>query len=63
MPASEFRPTAGPFSGITVIDLSHVLAGPFGTTIFCDLGRISNACTVWGDLFNRPACGLAPSGV
>jgi CoA:oxalate CoA-transferase len=38
MPASELRPTAGPFSGVTVIDLSHVLAGPFGTTILCDLG-------------------------
>jgi CoA:oxalate CoA-transferase len=38
MPASELRPTRGPFSGVTVIDLSHVLAGPFGTTILCDLG-------------------------
>jgi len=38
MPASELRPAAGPFSGVTVIDLSHVLAGPFGTTILCDLG-------------------------
>jgi len=38
MPASELRPPAGPFSGVTVIDLSHVLAGPFGTTILCDLG-------------------------
>lgn len=38
MSASELRPTRGPFSGLTVIDLSHVLAGPFGTTILCDLG-------------------------
>jgi CoA:oxalate CoA-transferase len=38
MPASELHPTTGPFSGVTVIDLSHVLAGPFGTTILCDLG-------------------------
>jgi CoA:oxalate CoA-transferase len=38
MPDSELRPTKGPFSGLTVIDLSHVLAGPFGTTILCDLG-------------------------
>jgi CoA:oxalate CoA-transferase len=38
MPASELRQPAGPFSGVTVIDLSHVLAGPFGTTILCDLG-------------------------
>jgi CoA-transferase family III len=38
MSASELRPPRGPFSGLTVIDLSHVLAGPFGTTILCDLG-------------------------
>jgi len=38
MSASELRLTRGPFSGLTVIDLSHVLAGPFGTTILCDLG-------------------------
>jgi CoA:oxalate CoA-transferase len=38
MPASELRPTKGSFSGLTVVDLSHVLAGPFGTTILCDLG-------------------------
>jgi CoA:oxalate CoA-transferase len=38
MPATEPRPIAGPFSGVTIIDLSHVLAGPFGTTILCDLG-------------------------
>ena len=29
---------AGPFSGLLVIDLTHVLAGPFGTTILTDLG-------------------------
>ncbi len=28
----------GPFSGLLVIDLTHVLNGPFGTTMFCDLG-------------------------
>lgn len=38
MPASDLSPVKGPFSGLTVIDLSHVLAGPFGTTILCDLG-------------------------
>ncbi|KWR91585.1 CoA:oxalate CoA-transferase [Cupriavidus sp. IDO] len=29
---------AGPFAGLLVIDLTHVLNGPFGTTILCDLG-------------------------
>lgn len=29
---------AGPFSGVTVIDLTHVLNGPFGTTMLADLG-------------------------
>lgn len=28
----------GPFSGVLVIDLTHVLNGPFGTTILADLG-------------------------
>jgi CoA:oxalate CoA-transferase len=28
----------GPFSGILVIDLTHVLNGPFGTTVLSDLG-------------------------
>lgn len=31
-------PAAGPFSGLLVIDLTHVLNGPFGTTLLCDLG-------------------------
>jgi len=31
-------PVAGPFSGLLVIDLTHVLNGPFGTTILGDLG-------------------------
>jgi len=30
--------TAGPFSGVLVFDLTHVLNGPFGTTILSDLG-------------------------
>ncbi len=30
--------TKGPFSGVLVIDMTHVLNGPFGTTILCDLG-------------------------
>ena len=29
---------AGPFSGLLVIDLTHVLNGPFGTTLLTDLG-------------------------
>lgn len=28
----------GPFSGLLVIDMTHVLNGPFGTQILCDLG-------------------------
>lgn len=28
----------GPFAGLLVIDLTHVLNGPFGTQILCDLG-------------------------
>ncbi len=36
LPKSE--QSAGPFSGLVVIDLTHVLNGPFGTTILADLG-------------------------
>ena len=31
-------PVPGPFSGVTVIDLTRVLAGPFSTMILSDLG-------------------------
>jgi CoA:oxalate CoA-transferase len=34
----EPRRTKGPFSGLLVVDLTHVLNGPFGTTILNDLG-------------------------
>ena len=34
----EPQRVAGPFSGLLVIDLTHVLNGPFGTTILGDLG-------------------------
>jgi CoA:oxalate CoA-transferase len=37
MATSPERPH-GPFSGLLVIDMTHVLAGPFGTTILNDLG-------------------------
>jgi CoA:oxalate CoA-transferase len=37
MSTSAPRPTPGPFSGILVVDLIHVLNGPFGTTILDDL--------------------------
>ena len=38
MPSPEPQRVAGPFSGLLVIDLTHVLNGPFGTTILNDLG-------------------------
>jgi CoA:oxalate CoA-transferase len=38
MPPPEPQWVAGPFSGVLVVDLTHVLNGPFGTTILCDLG-------------------------
>ena len=38
MQSSEPKPASGPLSGLLVIDLTHVLNGPFGTTILCDLG-------------------------
>jgi len=38
MPSPEPLRIAGPFSGLLVIDLTHVLNGPFGTTILTDLG-------------------------
>jgi CoA:oxalate CoA-transferase len=36
MPPPEPQRVAGPFSGLLVVDLTHVLNGPFGTTILCD---------------------------
>ena len=38
MPSTETERIAGPFSGLLVIDLTHVLNGPFGTTMLSDLG-------------------------
>jgi CoA:oxalate CoA-transferase len=38
MPPIKNEKTSGPFSNILVIDLTHVLNGPFGTTILSDLG-------------------------
>ena len=37
IPSTRSEP-AGPFSGLLVIDLTHVLNGPFATTILTDLG-------------------------
>jgi CoA:oxalate CoA-transferase len=36
--ATKSMHAAGPFAGLLVIDLTHVLNGPFGTTILADLG-------------------------
>jgi CoA:oxalate CoA-transferase len=38
MQPADARRTLGPFSGVLVVDLTHVLNGPFGTTILADLG-------------------------
>src|ERR1700752_70164 len=38
MSASALQPSLGPFSGLLVVDLTHILNGPFGTTILNDLG-------------------------
>src|SRR5271165_4678107 len=38
MSSPEPQRVAGPFSGLLVVDLTHVLNGPFGTTILNDLG-------------------------
>ncbi|MCB8877390.1 CoA:oxalate CoA-transferase [Acidisoma silvae] len=35
---NEGSAASGPFSGLLVIDLTHVLNGPFGTTVLADLG-------------------------
>jgi CoA:oxalate CoA-transferase len=38
MPSSSDEIKTGPFSGLLVVDLTHVLNGPFGTTLLADLG-------------------------
>ena len=38
MSSTEPKKASGPFSDLLVIDLTHVLNGPFGTTILSDLG-------------------------
>ena len=35
---SQDNAASGPFVGLLVIDMTHVLNGPFGTTILTDLG-------------------------
>jgi CoA:oxalate CoA-transferase len=36
--SANTEPATDPFSGLLVIDLTHVLNGPFGTTLLTDLG-------------------------
>jgi CoA:oxalate CoA-transferase len=38
MPIPDATKVSGPFSDLLIIDLTHVLNGPFGTTILSDLG-------------------------
>jgi len=38
MPSTQQTKPGGPFEGLLVIDLTHVLNGPFGTTMLTDLG-------------------------
>src|SRR6266478_158641 len=38
MQPTQTERVVGPFTGLLVIDLTHVLNGPFGTTILGDLG-------------------------
>src|SRR5258706_16284255 len=38
MSSTHRKNAAGPFADLLVIDLTHVLNGPVGTTILCDLG-------------------------
>jgi CoA:oxalate CoA-transferase len=38
VPSSPPVPDKGPFSGLLVVDLTHVLNGPYATMMLCDLG-------------------------
>ena len=57
---------AGPLSGITIVDLTRVLAGPYGTLLLSDLGArvIKVEHPVGGDLARSPPprarCAIIP---
>ncbi|HUO06097.1 MAG TPA: CoA:oxalate CoA-transferase [Candidatus Binataceae bacterium] len=38
MPTDHSKLNTGPYAGLTILDLSHVLCGPFCTRLFADLG-------------------------